>query len=102
LMPRAVADLLVARQYTCVLWNSVPGDWRDPEGWLPRALADVETRDWSLVVLHDINAAAMAHLDEFLQRLTQSGYEFRQDFPPDCTPIVDGRILQPIEGLVTD
>ena len=102
LMPRVVADLLVERGYTCVLWNSVPGDWRDPEGWLARALTDVETREWSLVVLHDINAAAMAHLEEFLQRLTQSGYEFSQHFPPDCTPIVDGRIVHPIDGLVTD
>jgi peptidoglycan/xylan/chitin deacetylase (PgdA/CDA1 family) len=102
LMQRGVLDLLVERRYTCVLWNSVPGDWRDPEGWLGRAVSDIATRDWSLVVLHDINAAAMGHLDAFLDHLAGDGYEWRQDFPPDCTPIVDGRIVRPTDDLVSD
>ena len=101
LLQPCVVDLLVERQYTCVLWNCVPGDWRDPDGWMARALAAVETRDWSLVVLHDINLQAMRHLDGFIAELLQRGYEFSQDYPPDCTPIVDGKIVHAMEDLVT-
>ena len=102
LLQRSVVDLLIVRRYTCVLWNCVPGDWRDPEGWLERALLDIETRDWSLVVLHDIASGAMRHLERFLEELTSRGYQMRQEFPPECTPIVDGRILRPIDDLVSD
>jgi len=98
-MQPALVDRLVEQRYTCVLWNSVSGDWRDPEGWLPRALADVTTRDWSLVVLHDINAASMAHLGTFLDHLQRDGYEFTQEFPPACLPIIDGRIVGAIDQL---
>ena len=101
LMQASVVERMVELRYTCVLWNSVPGDWRDPDGWMARALTDVATRDWSLVVLHDINAAAMGHLGAFIERLKLDGYEFPQQFPPDCTPLIDGQIVQPMAGLIT-
>jgi peptidoglycan-N-acetylglucosamine deacetylase len=100
LLQPAVVDRLTAGGFTCVLWNSVPGDWRDPHGWVERALADCASRDWSLVVLHDQPSGAMDHLDEFLTRLQDAGFEFAQEFPPDCMPIVDGRIVQPMDGYV--
>src|SRR5262249_6822661 len=33
LLKPSVVSYLTARQYTCVLWNLVPGDWKDPDGW---------------------------------------------------------------------
>jgi hypothetical protein len=52
------------------------------------------------VVLHDTPTGAMAHLDEFLHRVKEEGVEITQDYPPECTPIVDGRLVSPIEPYV--
>ena len=38
LMSRAARDYLVQQKFTCVLWNVIPRDWDDPEGWVERAL----------------------------------------------------------------
>jgi len=97
LLQPVIVEKLQEGRYTCVLWNSVPGDFRDPEGWLHRAIADCQSRDWTLLVLHDLPNGAMAHLDEFLSRMQASGYEFRQEFPPDCVPIVDGQVVLPLD-----
>ena len=97
LLHPAVVDRLKLGGYTCVLWNSVPGDFRDPDGWTERALADCRTREWSLVVLHDLPNGAMRHLDSFLWNLRDEGHELTQDFPPDCTPIVNGKVMQPLD-----
>ncbi len=86
LLHPAVARRLIDRGIRCVLWNSLPGDWRDPDGWVARGLADCRTREWSLVVLHDLPNGAMKHLDEFLTRLRAAGFEFAQEFPADCVP----------------
>jgi peptidoglycan/xylan/chitin deacetylase (PgdA/CDA1 family) len=99
LMQRAIVDRMVEQGYTCVLWNCVPGDFRDPEGWLPRAIAGVEAQNWPLVVLHDISLAAMRHLDGLLDYLEGRRYEFQQDFPPQCTPIVGGRVARALVGI---
>ena len=100
LLHPAVVDRLTSGGYTCVLWNSVPGDFRDPDGWMNRALADCQTRSWTLVVLHDLPNGAMRHLDSFLRKLRDDGHELMQDFPPDCTPIVRGKIVQPLDGFL--
>jgi peptidoglycan/xylan/chitin deacetylase (PgdA/CDA1 family) len=100
LLHPAVVERLRARRYTCVLWNSVPGDFRDPDGWVARALADFRSRAWSLVVLHDLPTGAMAHLDGFLRQLTDDGAEVTREFPPECTPMVDGTIVLPIDPYV--
>jgi peptidoglycan/xylan/chitin deacetylase (PgdA/CDA1 family) len=100
LLHAAVVDRLTAGGYTCVLWNSVPGDYRDPDGWMERALADIRTREWSLVVLHDLPNGAMLHLDAFLTKLRDDGHQLTQEFPPDCTPIVGGKIVQPLDGFL--
>ena len=68
LLQPAVVEKLMLGGYTCVLWNSVPGDFRDPDGWLERALSDCQSRDWTLLVLHDLPNGAMAHLEEFIAR----------------------------------
>ena len=100
LLHPAVVDRLMAGGYTCVLWSSVPGDFRDPDGWMERALSDCRTREWSLVVLHDLPNGAMRHLDSFLQKLRDEGHQLTQDFPPDCTPIAGGKIVQPLDGFL--
>jgi peptidoglycan/xylan/chitin deacetylase (PgdA/CDA1 family) len=100
LLHPAVVEKIETRGYTCVLWNSVPGDWRDPEGWVDRALEDCRSRAWSLVVLHDLPTGAMAHLDGFIRQLIDEGVELTQDYPPDCVPIVDGKVVLPIEQFV--
>ncbi len=100
LLHPAVVERLKLGGYTCVLWNSVPGDYRDPDGWMDRALADCRTREWSLVVLHDLPNGAMRHLDSFLRRLRDEGHRLTQEFPRDCTPIVGGKIVQPLDGFL--
>ena len=72
----------------------------DPEGWLDRAFADYQSRDWTLLVLHDIPTGAMAHLEEFIAACEQrAGFEFTQEFPPDCVPILDGKVVLPLDRL---
>jgi len=97
LLHPAVAEKLIAGGFTCVLWTSVPGDFRDPDGWMDRALADCRSRDWSLVVLHDIPNGAVRNLESFLRKLRDEGHQFTQEFPADCTPILNGRVLQSLD-----
>ena len=96
LLHPAVVERLEAGGYTCVLWNCVPGDWRDPDNWVARAMEDCRSRTWSLVVLHDLPTGAMAHLDRFIRQLRDEGMEFTEEYPPDCVPILNGRIVLPI------
>jgi peptidoglycan-N-acetylglucosamine deacetylase len=100
LLHPAVVEKLQADRFTCVLWNAVPRDWSQPEGWVERALNLCKVHPWSLVVLHDVPSGAMTRLDEFIRRLKDEGAEFTQEFPPDCLPIVGGRIMMPIEPYV--
>jgi peptidoglycan-N-acetylglucosamine deacetylase len=87
--------------YTCVLWNSVPRDWEDPSGWPERALADVRAQPWTLLVLHDIPSGAMRALPAFLERAAAEGVELCADFPPACVPILRGRQVGSLDGLVS-
>jgi peptidoglycan/xylan/chitin deacetylase (PgdA/CDA1 family) len=88
LMGRFGADTLCADGYTCVLWNVLPGDWRDQDGWVDAAIAGVEQHDWSVVVLHDIASGALDRLDEFIDRV--GPVTWSQDFPESCTPVREG------------
>ncbi len=90
LLNSQAADLLKRGHYTCVLWNAIPRDWDDPDGWVDRALDQVKEREWTLMVLHDIASGAMRHLERFLDRIGETGGRLRQDFPPDCVPMVEG------------
>jgi peptidoglycan/xylan/chitin deacetylase (PgdA/CDA1 family) len=97
LLNRKVVDYLCAGGFTCVLWNCVPRDWEDPDGWVERTLAQCRTAPWSLVVLHDLPTGAMLNLDRFIGRLRDDGAEIVQDFPPQCMPIRRGRLMFPID-----
>ncbi len=98
LLHPAVVERLVAGRYDTVLWNCVPEDWRDPDGWVETALTQVSSKAWSLVVLHDQPSGAMKHLDRFLSALKDSNVPIVQDYPDDCVPIRDGRIVGAIEN----
>jgi peptidoglycan/xylan/chitin deacetylase (PgdA/CDA1 family) len=101
LLKQSVVTYLTTHRYTCVLWNAVPGDWKDPDGWVDVALQECRTRPWTLLVLHDLPTGAMAHLDRFIGSVIDRGGRFRQEFPPDCVPIVRGEIVLPIEPYVS-
>jgi peptidoglycan/xylan/chitin deacetylase (PgdA/CDA1 family) len=90
LMSRFGATTLCSGGYTCVLWNVLPGDWRDPDGWVEQALAGIRERSWSVVVLHDVADAALGRLDEFLTAAQRHQTTWSQGFPDECTPIRDG------------
>jgi peptidoglycan/xylan/chitin deacetylase (PgdA/CDA1 family) len=95
-----VVEYLKAGGFTCVLWNAIPRDWNDPDGWVERALQQCRDRNWTLMVLHDLPTGAMKHLEYFLERVGEEGGRLRQDFPPDCVPILDGVVVRPIEQYV--
>lgn len=90
LLGPSAAALLARDRYTCVLWNAIPRDWDDPDGWVERALSQCRERAWTLMVLHDLPTGAMRHLDRFLTLVSDAGGALRQDFPPDCVPMRDG------------
>lgn len=102
LLDRECFELLVAGGYTCVLWNAIPGDWKDAEGWVEAALAQCAALDHALVVLHDLPTGAMEHLGAFIARAKDAGAEFVQDFPPACVPLECGRVVRPMEPYVAD
>ena len=100
LLSPGARDHLIDGGYSCVLWNSVPGDWEDHDGWTDRAAAEIRAQDWTLLVLHDYVAPAMRNLDSFLAGRIDEGVRFAQEFPPDCVPIRRGQVLSPLEGFV--
>jgi hypothetical protein len=53
------------------------------------------------MVLHDLPSGAMDHLEGFIDRARKAGARFRQDFPPECVPILSGEIVRPIESYVS-
>lgn len=102
LLSRAALRLLEDGKYTCVLWSSVPGDWKDQDGWVEKCLKDVAVRDWTVVVIHDIENAALARLPELLDRLNAQGVEFRQEFPDDVVIAKCGNVeTSRVRGILT-
>lgn len=104
---RPAVEFLTAGQFTCVLWNAIPRDWEDPDGWVETALAQCRAqaqskRNWSLMVLHDLPTGAMSHLERFLDAVGEAGGTIRQDFPPDCVPIVRGEVVRPVDAYITN
>jgi peptidoglycan-N-acetylglucosamine deacetylase len=102
LLSRAAVEHLLEGGYTCVTWNAVPGDWRDPDGWVQRALEQCRAVQRALLVLHDLPTGAMAHLERFLDLAQDAGARFTQDFPEDCVLIRGGEIVGELDGLVAD
>jgi len=97
LLNDAAVQVLASEKMTCVLWNAVPRDWADPRGWAETALAQCMAQPWTLLVLHDLPTGAMGRLNIFIERLLDYGARFRQDFPPECVPILRGQAVRPLE-----
>ncbi len=100
LLSRRAVDYLTTHGYTCILWNSVPRDWLDPDGWTDRALADAARQPHSVVVLHDVPGACLAQLERFIEIARARGMDFVSECPPGCVPIHDGQITGDLGGIV--
>ena len=101
LLSKALVAHLARQQATVVLWSALPRDWQDPDGWVDRALGQIAAQPWSLMVLHDLPTGAMRHLDRFLALVVERGGRIRQDFPPDCMPMMDGVLKFPIDSYLS-
>ncbi len=101
-MSRTGYDHLSAEGYTMVLWNSIPGDWMDPEGWPDTACRHIAEQDWTVTVVHDLATGAMETLDRFLTTTREDGVEFRTDFPDDLVPLVAGAPVLGIDHILSD
>lgn len=99
ILSRAAIDYLRAGEYTCVLWNCVPRDWEDPDGWVDRALREIDGQDWTVLVLHDQATGAMRALPRFLDLVERRGIEYVQSFPDTCVPIRRGQPTGSLEHL---
>ena len=97
---RSAVNYLLSGKHTCVLWNSVPRDWADPGGWVARALTDIRAREHTVVVIHDVPSGAMDALPLFLDELHRNGVAVTAELPTECVPIVDGRIITPVDHLM--
>ena len=102
LLQTQVVRHLVSGGYSCVLWNAIPHDWDDPEGWVERALSLCASQPWTLMVLHDLPTGAMKHLAHFLDRAKEAGARFHQEFPPACVLIRSGEIVQSVDSYVSN
>jgi peptidoglycan/xylan/chitin deacetylase (PgdA/CDA1 family) len=101
LQPSALR-VLEAGRYTTVLWNAVPRDWENIEGWVEVALAQCAERPWTQIVLHDLPTGAMARLEDFLDRAAAAGARFRQEFCPDCIAMQHGVAAPALAAYVND
>lgn len=98
--PEAI-EYLCGGGYTAVLFNCVPRDWENPVGWPEVALAEMEQRDWTLLIVHDVaRYGAMAHLARFLDEARERGVEFVREFPDECVPIRNGEVRGSFEGAI--
>jgi peptidoglycan/xylan/chitin deacetylase (PgdA/CDA1 family) len=100
LLSKVAANYLARNKYTIVTWNSVPGDYTSERSWISRALSDIERRDWTLMVLHDIPEAPLDMLEEFLNRLDPA-IEIVQDFPAECVPMNNGVATEELRQIVS-
>lgn len=96
-----VAAHLQREAFSCVLWNSVPRDWVEPETWIDRALEDCAQRDHTVVVLHDVPGACLAKLEPFLDQCLARDVEFVLEFPSDCLPIDRGHPSVDLSSITT-
>ena len=101
LLSEGARQYLVDGGFSCVLWNSIPHDWDDPQNWVETALAQCRELPWALVVLHDYDTGAMVHLQGFIERALAEGARFRQEFPPDCVPMLRGKAQMDMTPMVT-
>jgi peptidoglycan/xylan/chitin deacetylase (PgdA/CDA1 family) len=102
LFSQAAKSYLLEQGYCTILWDSVPGDWRDREGWVDLGLAQAQAQEWPTIVLHDIDDACLARLPEFIDRLAGLGVEWRQEFPDSVVMTRGGKIVSLSSSYIAD
>lgn len=102
LLNREAVEVLKDERMTCVLWNAIPRDFADADGWAERALELCSRQAWTLLVLHDLPNGAMAHLPRFLRALRERGASFHQEFPPETIPIRRGQVITDVAPWVAN
>jgi peptidoglycan/xylan/chitin deacetylase (PgdA/CDA1 family) len=102
LLSRAAITYLLEHRFRTVLWNSVPGDWKDSAGWVETCMAQVADHDWSVVVLHDIENGCLPRLPELLRRLTDFGAIYEQDFPENVILTRSGETVCMSPSYISD
>jgi hypothetical protein len=100
LLQLAAVRTLEQGGYTVVLWNAVPHDWDDVDGWVGTAMAQCRSQPWTQIVVHDLPTGAMAHLDRFLGEALDAGARLRQDYCPDCVVMRRGTASQSLHQYV--
>lgn len=100
LLNRQTWDMLIERQFTCVLWTFVVPERLKPFSWMEPTFEACESQPWSVIVMHVIPTGGTGRLGQFLTMAADRGVEFSQDFPPDCTPVRKGVPLSPPEPLI--
>jgi peptidoglycan/xylan/chitin deacetylase (PgdA/CDA1 family) len=98
LSPSALAHL-VRHRMTLVLWNAVPGDFRDPEGWVEPALEASAGLD-PVVLVSTTSRTVRCGTSTGSSALGRSGTRFVQDFPAACVPIRRGIAAGDVSALV--
>jgi hypothetical protein len=53
------------------------------------------------MVLHDLPTGAMRNLEPFLDAAAELGVRLRQDFAPECVPLLDGEIIRPLDDILS-
>ena len=101
LLNQEAVGVLQQEKMTCVLWNAIPRDFENPDGWTDLALEQCLAQPWTLLVLHDLPNGAMKHLESFIKSLRDKGAFFRQAFPPECIPVRRGAIVGDIKPYLT-
>jgi peptidoglycan/xylan/chitin deacetylase (PgdA/CDA1 family) len=102
LLSRAAIAYLLANRFQTVLWNNVPGDWKDQAGWVEKCVAQVLENEWSVVVLHDIEGGCLPRLPELLRRLNDLGVIYEQDFPESVVLTRAGETVSMSPAYVSD
>lgn len=88
---------LIAERYTCALWNCVPRDWDDEDGWVARAESQIADEATPYLVLHDITGACAKRLDSFIGAMQDAGHRFVTDIP-ESEIIIDRGVPKPDAG----
>src|SRR5690606_25943174 len=91
LLSEAAVAYLQEHEFSCVLWNSIPRDWNDAQGWVDRAERHVRENDHTVMVLHDIEGACVDRLEELIARLRDMDLRFEQAIPAEAMPSQRGR-----------
>ena len=103
LLNASAAAHLRAGGHTVVLWNAVPRDFADPDGWPETALAMAAAATAPLLmVLHDLPNGAMRHLDRVLGLLADRGVVFLAGPPAACVPLAAGVAAPGLAGYVSE